>query len=270
MVTTTRERRRVAMASESTPAGGPNVSARRARRTMASVRPSAANSSSAWSMAMTTVGGRSSVGACGRASSCSSHSRRSRPAACCKVPRMSARVRGFVLGFRYFRKAASRTAARPVVPLMAARSGRITGSGRNWRSSRSRRGQRPARRKEDFPAPDAPRMTSIRWKPRSRRPRRVFRPSMILASRPKKTAASSTSSGRKPGYGASPRLVGRGPREGGRVQAGLLEALLQSLESRPGECHLCGRDVRMGDLEDHPIIAGHQVADLEFGNHLGA
>ena len=56
----------------------------------------------------------------------------------------------------------SSAASRPVSPLIAARSGRITGSGRKLRSSRLSRGNRPARRNDDLPAPDAPRMTSSR------------------------------------------------------------------------------------------------------------
>ena len=57
-------------------------------------------------------------------------------------------------------------------PLIAARSGRITGNGRKLRSSRASRGNRPARRNEDLPAPDAPRMTRSRGGVFSRKPRR--------------------------------------------------------------------------------------------------
>ena len=48
----------------------------------------------------------------------------------------------------------------PCSPVSAARSGRTMGRGRKRRSSRRSRGSSPARRKDDLPAPDGPRMTS--------------------------------------------------------------------------------------------------------------
>ena len=47
-------------------------------------------------------------------------------------------------------------------PVSAARSGRIGGRARNALSSRASRGRSPARRNDDLPAPEAPRMTNRR------------------------------------------------------------------------------------------------------------
>ena len=97
--------------------------------------------------------------------------------------------------------APSSAESKPVSPVIAARSGRITGNGRKFRSSRMSRGKRPARRNDDLPAPDAPRMTRSRGGVVSRNPRSRSSASTIGASRPKKMPASSASSGRRPRYG---------------------------------------------------------------------
>ena len=81
------------------------------------------------------------------------------------------------------------------------RCGRTIGRTRNWRSSRANRGSRPARRNDDLPAPDAPRMTSNRGGGASCRSRSRSSASMTGASRPKKMPASSASSGNSPRYG---------------------------------------------------------------------
>jgi RNA polymerase primary sigma factor len=60
------------------------------------------------------------------------------------------------------------------------------------------RGRRPARRNDDLPAPDAPRITSSRGGAASRSPRNRSSASMTGASRPKKMPASSASSGLRP------------------------------------------------------------------------
>jgi hypothetical protein len=80
----------------------------------------------------------------------------------------------------------------------AARSGRIAGSARKFRSSRARRGSSPARRNDDLPAPEAPRITSRRGGAAIFRPRSRSVASTIGASRPKKTPASTFSSGFRP------------------------------------------------------------------------
>ena len=51
---------------------------------------------------------------------------------------------------------------KPVSPVSAARSGRTAGRGMNCASSRLSRGRSPARRNDDLPAPEAPRIASSR------------------------------------------------------------------------------------------------------------
>ena len=87
---------------------------------------------------------------------------------------------------------------RPVSPVSAARSGRITGKGMNCASSRSSLGRRPARRNEDLPAPEAPRIANNRGGAPARSPRSRSMASTIGASRPKKMPASSASCGFRP------------------------------------------------------------------------
>ena len=100
--------------------------------------------------------------------------------------------------------------ARPSSPVSTARSGRTMGSGRKRRSSRRSRGSSPARRNDDFPAPDGPRMTNIDSTPEVRIPCSTSRPRRIWASRPKNTAASTSSSGAHPRYGARSGSPGGG------------------------------------------------------------
>lgn len=88
--------------------------------------------------------------------------------------------------------------------MSTARSGRTIGSGKNWRSSRRTRGSSPARKNDDFPHPDGPRITSMDCIPEPRIPRNASMPLRIWASRPKNTAASASSSGAHPRYGARP------------------------------------------------------------------
>ena len=61
------------------------------------------------------------------------------------------------------------------------------------------RGSSPARRKDDLPAPEAPRMTKSCSTSRSRTSRIWSMARTMAASRPKKTAASTSSSARSPG-----------------------------------------------------------------------
>ena len=100
--------------------------------------------------------------------------------------------------------------ARPSSPVSTARSGRTISSGRKWRSSRRSLGSSPARRNDDLPAPDGPRITSSDCTPVERIPRRTSRPCTIWASRPKNTAASTSSSGAQPRYGARSGSPGGG------------------------------------------------------------
>ena len=80
-------------------------------------------------------------------------------------------------------------------PEITARSGRIVGSGSQARSSRFKRGQRPALKNDDLPLPEAPRMMSMRSTPVRASRRKSSSPRTICASRPKKIAASFSSSG---------------------------------------------------------------------------
>ena len=125
---------------------------------------------------------------------CNSVSRQSKPPGSCNTRLISARL----LDALRSRNAASRPAAKPVAPEMTARPGRRTGSGRKLRSSGINRGHSPARKNQDLPAPEAPKMTNRRSTPRSREPRSASSPRTIAASRPKNTAASSGSNAFSP------------------------------------------------------------------------
>ena len=89
--------------------------------------------------------------------------------------------------------------SRPSLPSIAPpRPARIAGSGSHWPSSRSSRGQSPARRNDDLPAPEAPRMTSRRGSLRDASPRSASMPRSDIGAAPKNTAASSGSSASSP------------------------------------------------------------------------
>ena len=100
--------------------------------------------------------------------------------------------------------------ARPSSPVSTARSGRTMSIGRKRRSSRRSLGSSPARRNDDLPAPDGPRITNSDSTPLVRIPRSTSRPRRIWASRPKNTAASASSSGAHPRYGARSGSPGGG------------------------------------------------------------
>ena len=82
--------------------------------------------------------------------------------------------------------------------------------GQELRSSRRSLGSSPARRNDDLPAPDGPRITNSDSTPLVRMPRSTSRPRRIWASRPKNTAASASSSGAHPRYGARSGSPGGG------------------------------------------------------------
>ena len=77
----------------------------------------------------------------------------------CGPPSITALISARLRGMSACANAASNAQTSPASPLIAARSGRMIGSGRKLRSSRAKRGHNPARRKEDLPAPEAPRIT---------------------------------------------------------------------------------------------------------------
>jgi hypothetical protein len=133
-------------------------SANKAKSASLSARPSVRNNSSAWSIAMTNAGGRSVSSPNPRrnvvAWTCSSNSGRSAVAPACTAERKSARECLNSIALIAF--------TRPVSPVRAARSGRITGKGMNSASSRCNLGRRPARRNDDLPAPEAPRIANNR------------------------------------------------------------------------------------------------------------
>ena len=100
-----------------------------------------------------------------------------------------------------------------------------TGRRQEIASSRASRGSRPARRNDDLPAPEAPRITNSRGGARSRRPRSRSVASMIGASRPKKTPASTASSGFEAAIGRSGSVrASGGQREEPRIEPGLAPA----------------------------------------------
>jgi hypothetical protein len=84
---------------------------------------------------------------------------------------------------------------------LAGRSGRTTDRGMNCVSSRFSLGRRPARKNDDLPDPEAPRIAINRGGAATLRPRRRSMASTIGASRPKKMPASDASCGFKPRYG---------------------------------------------------------------------
>ena len=138
--------------------------------------------------------------------------------------------------------------ARPSSPVSTARSGRTMGSGRKRRSSRRSRGSSPARRNDDFPAPDGPRITNSDSTPEVRIPRSTSRPRRIWASRPKNTAASASSSGAHPRYGARSGSPGGGH---GKCSAPIPSA--RSAVQQPLQAH---------GVQHHRLPA---IADVDFG-----
>ncbi len=91
--------------------------------------------------------------------------------------------------------------------------GRTMSVGRTSRSSRRNLGSNPARRNDDFPAPDGPSITSSVFTPEVRMPRNASSPRRIWASRPKNTAASTSSRASHPRYGARSGSLGGGQRK---------------------------------------------------------
>ena len=121
--------------------------------------------------------------------------------------------------------------SRPVSPEIAARSGRITGSGRKVCGSRPSLGNRPARRKLDLPAPDAPSTTISRGGAASVRPRSRSMASMTGASRPKKMPASSAFQRAQAAVGRPLRIVRRRPLEVAGVQSSPLQTAPEAREA---------------------------------------
>ena len=136
----------------------------------------------------------------------------------------------------------ARTAS-PASPNIAARSGRMIGNGRKFRSSRARRGNRPARRNEDLPAPDAPRMTRSRGEaPHAchaggQAPRRSL-------LRGRKNAGILGFKRAQATIGWSVRIIWRRPPEILGIEAGVLQSLFEALQAlgRKGDMHLLMRD----------------------------
>ena len=157
--------------------------------------------------------------------------------------------------------------ARPSSPVSTARSGRTMGSGRNRRSSRRSLGSSPARRNDDFPAPDGPRITNSDSTPEVRIPRSTSRPRRIWASRPKNTAASASSSGAHPRYGARSGSPGGGH---GKCSAPIPNARRpSSSRCKPTVSNTTGSpaiaDVDLGG----GAVAGEQVAALPLRGDVG-
>ena len=163
----------------------------------ASSPPSAANNSSNWSTGTTTVRGAAPPSFPPSRPSYSIRRRSaSRPVAASSV-----RTSASVTVRPPARMASRRLASSPSWPVSAARSQRNVGNTVKWSLSRRRRGSKPARRNEDLPAPEAPRITYRRSTPRSRTRRRWSTARTMAASRPKKTAASGSSNADRPRYG---------------------------------------------------------------------
>src|ERR1700687_6272342 len=90
------------------------------------------------------------------------------------------------------------------------RWGRTMSRIKKLRSSRRSRGNNPARRNDDLPVPEGPNTTNMLASPDLRIPRKPSKPPRIWASRPKNTAASGSSSGSHPRYGARSGSLGGG------------------------------------------------------------
>jgi hypothetical protein len=171
---------------------------------------------------------------------------------------------------RYLRPTASRLAATPVAPEMTACSGRITGRGRKCWSSRKRRGKRPARRNEDLPAPEAPRMTEYRFDAAfAHAPDRVETPhgrglsaeedgGVLELHRPQASVRC-----------AIAIVLGR-PREAGRIQSCAQQPHAQPQESVFGQRddHLW-HDGLLRHMKIASCEAGRQIAELPLRDHLG-
>ena len=157
--------------------------------------------------------------------------------------------------------------ARPSSPVSTARSGRTIGSGRKRRSSRRSRGSSPARRNDDLPAPDGPRITNSDSTPVVRIPCSTSRPRRIWASRPKNTAASASSSGAQPRYGARSGSPGGGH---GKCSAPIPRARkASSSRCKPtaGQHH---RLPAIADLDfGGGAVVGEQVAALPLRGDVG-
>ena len=151
--------------------------------------------------------------------------------------------------------------------MSTARSGRTMGSGRKRRSSRRSRGSSPARRNDDLPAPDGPRITNRDSTPEVRIPCSTSSPRTIWASRPKNTAASTSSSGAHPRYGARSGSPGGGH---GKCSAPIPSArrrVQQPLQAHGVQHH---RLPAIGDVDfGGGAVVGEQVAALPLRGDPG-
>ncbi len=151
--------------------------------------------------------------------------------------------------------------------MSTARSGRTMGSGRNRRSSRRSRGSSPARRNDDFPVPDGPRITNSDSTPLVRIPRSTSRPRRIWASRPKNTAASASSSGAHPRYGARSGSPGGGH---GKCSAPIPNARRpSSSRCKPSVANTTGCPPSAMSTCGGRTVVGEQVATLPLRGDVG-
>ena len=123
--------------------------------------------------------------------------------------RISARVRPSPASLNAF----SKVAIKPDAPDKTARSGLITGSGRKCWLSRASLGINPARKNDDLPAPEAPRITNNRGGGLSLSPRSRSRPITVGPSRPKKDSGVLGVEGLHAAIWRPIRVVIRGPRK---------------------------------------------------------
>ena len=157
--------------------------------------------------------------------------------------------------------------ARPSSPVSTARSGRTMGRGRNWRSSRRSRGSSPARRNDDFPAPDGPRMTNRRLHPRRAHPAQHVQPAQNLGVAPEEHRRIDLLQRCPPPIRGAVRVIRWGPWEMlGRDPQGA-QTVQQPLQTHAVQHH---RLPAVGDVDfGGGAVIGEQVAALPLRGDVG-
>ncbi len=146
--------------------------------------------------------------------------------------------------------------------MITVRSGRMIGKGRKL-SSRASRGSRPARRNEDLPAPDAPRITRSRDGAPSRKPRSASSVSTHLGVASEKNAGVIGLERSQAAIGRPLRVGFRRPRKEAELEAGPLQSGLEPAErlGREGDMRfLAGK--RHGHPEHDMVCAGPEPHHL--------
>ena len=157
--------------------------------------------------------------------------------------------------------------ARPSSPVSTARSGRTMGSGRNWRSSRRSRGSSPARRNDDLPAPDGPRITNRRLHPRGAHPAQHVQPAQDLGVAPEEHRRIGLLQRCPPPIRGAVRITRRRPREMLGPDPQGAQTVQQPLQALGVQHH---RLPAIGDVDfGGGAVVGEQVAALPLRGDVG-